>query len=103
MEFPHLVELNERYEGQNVSFVSIDGGRRPGAGESFLDEQGAVHIILNDREREAFDAYGVRGIPTTCIIDHAGRLMYRHIGFSEGDEELYAAEVDALLRWMPAS
>lgn len=62
-----------------------------------------MHHILNDVDREAFDAYGVRGIPTTCIIDHAGRLIYRHIGFREGDEEQFAAEIEALLSWMPVS
>jgi hypothetical protein len=86
-----------------VAFISIDGGTRPGSAENFLDEQGAVHHILNDAGREAFAAYRVRGIPTTCIIDHAGRLMYRHIGFREGDEKRFAAEIDALLDWMPAS
>jgi hypothetical protein len=86
-----------------VTFVSIDGGQRPGSAETFLDEHAAVHVILNDADREAFTAYGVRGIPTTCIIDHAGRLMYRHIGFSEGMEEQFAAEIEALLGWRPVS
>jgi len=97
------VELNEAYEGQPVEFVSIDAGTRPGSAETFLDELGVVHHVLNDADRDAFSAYGVRGIPTTCIVDHEGRLMYRHIGFSEGDEERYAAEIEALLRWMPES
>lgn len=46
-----------------------------------------------------FDAYGVAAIPTTVFIDHAGRLMFRHVGFGEGMEELFAQEIETLLAW----
>ena len=91
--------LDEKMQGRPVEIVSIDAGRRPKAALEFLDEHGAVHSLLNDPDRVAFGAYGVRGIPTTVIVDQSGRLMFRHVGFSEGMEELFEKEIETLLAW----
>lgn len=91
--------LHQQTEGMPVSIVSIDAGRRPPAALAFIREHGATHTLLNDPDRVAFEAYGVRGIPTTVVIDQAGRLMFRHVGFSEGMEELFLKEIETLLAW----
>ncbi|MBD3348089.1 MAG: redoxin domain-containing protein [Candidatus Eisenbacteria bacterium] len=82
-----------------VDIVSIDGGRRTRAAEEFLDEHGATHTVLGDPENTVFEAYEVRGIPTTVVIDQSGRLMYKHVGFRPGDEEIFAKEIETLLEW----
>ena len=79
--------------------VSIDRGKRTPAAVEFIDENGAVHTLLNDPDRAVFDAYGVAVIPTTVVIDQAGRLMFRHVGFAEGMEELFTKEIETLLAW----
>jgi protein-disulfide isomerase-like protein with CxxC motif len=97
---PHLVELAERYADRPVAVVSIDGGIRSEAASDFLDENKVRHLVLNDEERTAFNAYGVSGVPTTVIIDHAGRLMFRHVGFAPGMEKRFAQEIETLLGWI---
>ena len=93
------MELNERFADRGVSFVSIDMGRRQPAVEKYLDELEVRHLVLNDESRDAADKYRVRGIPLTVLVDHEGRVMYRHLGFREGDEETFAMEIEALLSW----
>jgi peroxiredoxin len=68
--------------------------------DDFIDEHNAVHTILNDTDRSAFTAYNVRGIPTTVVVDHEGRVMFRHVGFGEGMEEQFAKEIETLLAWL---
>jgi hypothetical protein len=99
VEFPHIVALNEQMEGRPVEVVSIDSGRRSQAAVEFIEEHGAVHTLLNDPDRVTFDAYGIRGIPTTVIVDHEGRMMFRHVGFGEGMEETFEKEIETLLAW----
>lgn len=68
--------------------------------EDFIDEHNAVHTILNDPDRSVFTAYGVRAIPTTVMVDEAGRVMYRHVGFADGMQDQFAREIETLLAWM---
>jgi peroxiredoxin len=93
------VELHDKTMGEPVMIVSIDGGTRTPAAVEFIDENHAAHTLLNDPDRTAFGAYGVSAIPTTVVVDPAGRIMYKHVGFSEGMEEQFAKEIETLLAW----
>ncbi len=100
MELPRLAELSTSFEGMPVRFISIASSEDSDAAQKVLTDSGVAYetfFMCSD----TFDAYGVRGIPTTAIIDHEGRLMYRHVGFSEGDEAAFAAEIELLLTWVP--
>ena len=96
---PRLVELYDRFESMGVEFVSIDAGERPAAAETFLDENNVRHVVLNDADRSVREAYNITGIPVTILIDHEGRVIYRHLGFSPGDEMKLAMEIETLLAW----
>jgi peroxiredoxin len=41
--------------------------------------------ILFDPESKVSEAYGVRGLPTSFIIDPQGRIVYRAVGGREFD------------------
>jgi hypothetical protein len=97
---PHLVELADEFADRPVTVVSIDGGKRSEAASDFLDEHNVRHLVLNDESRGIFEDYGVAGVPTTVIVDHAGRLMFRHVGFAPGMEERFVREIETLLAWI---
>jgi peroxiredoxin len=100
---PHLVGIAEKFESEPVTVVSIDGGKRGEVAEGFLDESNVTHVVLNDEDRGVFRKYGVAGVPTTVIVDHAGRVMFRHVGFSPGMEERFVHEIETLLGWIEAA
>ena len=83
-----------------MTVVSIDGGKRSDAASGFLEEHDVRHVVLNDEGREVFGDYGVAGVPTTVIVDHAGRLMFRHVGFAPGMEARFVHEIETLLGWI---
>jgi len=100
VELPRLAELSAGFEGMPVRFISVASTEDSDAARTVLTDSGVTYetfFMCGD----TFDAYGVRGIPTTAIIDHEGRLMYRHVGFSDGDEAKFAAEIELLLTWIP--
>jgi hypothetical protein len=97
---PHLAELAGRFEDQPVSVVSVLQGKRTRRINELIEESGATGLVYSDGSGDASDAYGVRGVPTTVIIDETGRVMFRHVGFDEGMEEQFAAEIEMLLAWM---
>jgi peroxiredoxin len=99
VELPRLVQLYEEFEGRGVRFVSIDPGNRTPAASAFLHENGVRHDVLSDADQTVFEAYRVVAIPLTVLIDHEGRAVYRHVGFSPGDEDRLAQELEALIAW----
>ena len=103
MEFPRLVELHEKYEDAGVRFVSIDSGDRSAAAEQFLSENNVRHTLLSDPDDEASDAYRVFAIPVTVLIDHEGRVVFRHLGYTDEIGERLDSEIRILLEWMGAA
>lgn len=99
MELPRLVELYDKFEGRGVRIVSIDPGFGVEAALAFLDENGVRHDVLSDGGRTVFEAYRVVAIPLTVLIDHEGRAVYRHVGFTPGDENRLAREIETLIEW----
>jgi peroxiredoxin len=97
---PHLVEIADEFADRPVTVVSIDAGERSKAASAFLDENNVRHLVLNDKDRSAFASYHVSAIPMTVIIDHTGRLMFRHVGFSPGTEKRFTQEIETLLGWI---
>ena len=53
--------------------------------------------ILFDPESKVSQQYGVKGLPTSFVIDRAGRLVYRAIGGREFDHPEIAQTIEALL------
>lgn len=79
--------------------VSINSGVLPAAADDFLAENSVRHLVLSDEDRAVFDAYKVSGIPVTVLVDHEGRVIYRHLGFGAGDEERMEKEIETLIAW----
>jgi thiol-disulfide isomerase/thioredoxin len=96
---PRLAELGRwaKETGIPVEVVAVNTSeqskdletRRKRLGE-FLPEQGwnldGLQVVL-DLDGQAAQAYGVRGLPTTVIIDAAGRIVTTRTGFGPGSEE----------------
>ncbi len=98
MELPHIQELSQRFADREVVFLSVASSGPSKRATELLEEAGVTYPTFHDRT--IFDDYRVAGIPTTVLIDHVGRAMYRHIGFREGDEVMMAEEIEKLLAWI---
>ena len=72
---PHLNELASTYGGPETLFVSLSPEDSPTI-ERFLVKRPIKGSVAVDRERATFDAYGIRGIPHTFIIDSNGLLRW---------------------------
>ncbi|HYG90465.1 MAG TPA: TlpA disulfide reductase family protein, partial [Azospirillum sp.] len=94
-EFPDFDRLQERRgaEGLVVVPVSLDRKGWP-AVDKFYTDTGVKHLkrYLDD-ERALTEALGVKGLPTTLILDRAGREVAR----IEGSLDWGGAQADELL------
>ncbi|MYI06663.1 MAG: redoxin domain-containing protein, partial [Gemmatimonadetes bacterium] len=97
-EFPHFVQLLEKYEGDDeVVFLTVAsaGSSRDGVAQ-LLATNGYTFPVLLDDEGRAVD-FEVLAWPTTFYLDPDGLIQYRREGFEEdGYEHQTAIRIDAL-------
>ena len=102
MAFPHLQRVYERFEDHpDVRFLVVNTGQGDALEdvEAFMEEnEGYTFPVFYDEGQAATDAFEVSGIPTTILLDKAGRIQFRHLGFSgEGFEGDLALQIETLL------
>jgi thiol-disulfide isomerase/thioredoxin len=84
IEFPLLDQLQERVadKGLAVVAVSLDRGGRPVV-DRFYDEMHVAHLAkFLDPSSASASALGLRGLPTTLVIDRQGREVARIEGIA---------------------
>lgn len=81
-EMPSLQAVHEEQgpEGLRVVGVSIDGRGSEDKIRDFLAEYGITYTILHDPEERVLRELGIFGIPTTYLVDRAGRVVQRWMG-----------------------
>lgn len=96
-EIPGFIELQKEYQGKPVAIIgfSVDEGGADVV-KSFGEKQGINYpIVLADEKTQK--AFGdIEAIPTTFVIDTAGRIVNKHVGFTEKSE--FEKEIQALLK-----
>jgi cytochrome c biogenesis protein CcmG/thiol:disulfide interchange protein DsbE len=95
--FPALDAIHRAYEsrGLQVLAVNLDEHRRDA--ETFLREHPHTMPVLFDPRGEAPKAFGVKGMPSSFVIDRAGAIRFTHMGYSATIGERYRQEIELLL------
>lgn len=104
-ELPALQGLADKYAGSGATFywVSINSakhGARNYASDADLQAFAARHGlkvgVLRDPDQAAYRALGLTGLPGMVVIDKAGQIAHRHIGFDPRRAESFG-DVDGVL------
>ena len=86
-EIPGFIALQNEYgkKGLAVVGISVDEG---GAAvvKQFAQQSGMNYPVLLADEKTPRAFGGIEAIPTTFIIDREGRIVTKHLGFTEKDE-----------------
>jgi cytochrome c biogenesis protein CcmG, thiol:disulfide interchange protein DsbE len=95
--FPALDALyrRERDRGLEVLAINLDEERK--AADAFLASRPHVMPVLFDPKGESALAFMVRGMPSSVMIDRAGKIRFTHMGYSAKVLDSYQHEIDLLL------
>ena len=86
-EIPGFIELQKKYgkDGLVIVGISVDQGGPEVVKKFIAQNKVSYQIVLADGG--VVDAFGgVEGIPTTFVIDRAGKIQLKEVGFVETAE-----------------
>jgi len=97
-EMPSLERLQSRF-GERVAVLAVSedrGGDK--AVEPFIAKLGLKSVkVYIDAKSEVGHAFGVRGLPTSFVIDREGKVLGRVEGGAEWDSAKMLAVIEPLL------
>ncbi len=98
-EMPSMQRLYEKYREQGLTVVAVNQFEDP---DLVFEFTGRLSLeptfpILFDRESRVSERYRVKGLPTTYLLDKAGRIQFRAIGGREFDHPEVEALIEGLL------
>lgn len=85
-ELPSMVRLQERLGEENFTILAVSLREERELVSSFLEENGFDLPVLLDTTGAVGTQYGVRGIPTSYVVDSDGRVLGMLVGAREWDD-----------------
>ena len=96
MEIPHFEALYKQYKAKGLEIVGVAldrGGIK--VIKPFIKDAGVTYPIVIGNQAVANAYGGIRGIPTTFIIDREGRIVEKAVGYR--NKEFFESRVKELL------
>lgn len=99
LAMPAWAELADEYAEQGVRLVPVswDHPRMYPRITDWFTEQGFDFSSLVDPDKAGGRALGVVSLPTTFLVAPDGRVVFRHVGYAQGDERLLESELRKVL------
>lgn len=99
-EIPELQKLHERYVGERFKVVGVsvdEGDAAPAAVKEFVAQQKMTYPVVLDPEGKLGGLFNTTVLPTSAIVDRAGKVVWMHFGLvTASDQEMLAALQKAL-------
>ena len=98
-EMPTLDRLGRSMQGRSFAIVGINAGEEleDVLGYRMTTGHAPSFPLFLDRKGEALKAFGVKGLPTTFIIDRQGRIAYKALGGRNFEDPALVARIRALV------
>ncbi|HEX7027996.1 MAG TPA: TlpA disulfide reductase family protein [Gammaproteobacteria bacterium] len=100
--FPWMDEMQARY-GKNLKVIAINLDPKREDAVGFLKKLSPKFTIAFDPDGKVAEAYKVKGMPSSYLIDQQGRLVSSHIGFRGSDKEKLESHIEKLIAKQQAS
>jgi thiol-disulfide isomerase/thioredoxin len=95
--FPWMSRLQAELAPAGFVVIAVNVDRVHADAERFLQGRSPGFRVVYDPQGVIPEQFGVKGMPTSFIIDRDGTVRLRHEGFRRADEAWLAAQVRSLV------
>ncbi len=92
--FPFMNDLAAEHAGAGLEVLAIGLDTDPADGRAFAERLGATFDVAHDPSGASAEAFDLRGMPSSYLLDPAGRVVWSHTGFRAKD----IAAIEAAVR-----
>jgi thiol-disulfide isomerase/thioredoxin len=95
--FPALDSLYREYQPRGLEVLAVNVDERRRDADGFLGDHPHRLTVLFDPKGASPTAFGVKGMPSSFLIDKAGTIRFTHMGYSGDVDASYRREILELL------
>jgi cytochrome c biogenesis protein CcmG/thiol:disulfide interchange protein DsbE len=95
--FPFMNSLQQKYQAAGLQIIAINLDKKMEDAQIFLNKNPAQFLVLFDPTGQTPKQYGVKGMPSSYLIDRNGKLIFTHKGFKAADQEMLEAKIKTAL------
>ena len=95
--FPWMNELQSRLGPRGLQVIGVNLDAKPAEARRFLAEVPARFALAFDEKGATPRLFGVKGMPTSVLIDREGRIASLHAGFQPSQASPLEQEIVLLL------
>jgi cytochrome c biogenesis protein CcmG/thiol:disulfide interchange protein DsbE len=95
--FPWMNEMQQKYGARGFTIVGVNVDKRRPDAERFLQQTPATFSIVYDEAGKTPEAYAVKGMPSSYLIDAAGKVVAVESGFRDEQKATFEERIRALL------
>ncbi|MEZ5420350.1 MAG: TlpA disulfide reductase family protein [Vicinamibacterales bacterium] len=99
--FPEYDRLHKEYRERGFEVLAVNVDERRADADRFLAGRTPAMTVVFDPAGVAPERLGVRGMPTSFLIDRRGQIRHVHEGFTTRDLATYRRRIEALLAEVP--
>ena len=95
--FPALEAISREYRARGVEVIAVNLDERQRDADAFLDAHPHDMTVTFDPKGATAQAFGVRAMPSSFVIDRTGEVRFTHEGYTSAVDAAYRQEISALL------
>jgi len=95
--FPALDAFYREYQARGFEVLAVNLDERRRDADGFLKDHPHQMTVVFDPKGASPVAFGVKGMPSSFVIDKGGNIRFTHMGYSSNIEQSYRQEIDQLL------
>ena len=94
--FPWMSDVQQRF-GNDLKVIAINLDQERAPAIEFLKKLDPKFTIAFDPSGKVAEAYKVKGMPSSYLIDQRGRIVKAHVGFRAPDKSELEKEIETLI------
>ncbi len=96
--FPWMNSLQQRYGADGLQVVAINVDTKRADADQFLAATPAAFVIAYDPTGATPKKYAIKGMPSSVLIDPAGKIIATHTGFTADTPAQVEREIELALK-----
>lgn len=91
--FPWMNSMQEKFQSHGLEVVAVNLDENVDDANKFLAGTPAKFTVAFDAKGQIPRQYGVKGMPTSYLIDREGKIVYQHMGFNAKDRDFLEQKI----------